>query len=451
MHSFFRFPFLVLLLLAAIPPCSALAQDSMEENPATSLGVLTPFEEYEATAIAIPAFDRDDNAPVEWQTVPRIIRRDLELSGLFNVTPDKQAWVNSQNLRDVRGNKGIDFAAWSGEGFELLLMGRVRIMGDNVVEVTGYLWDVESKSRLFGKSFRGPADQLRLVTHQLSDEIVRAVKSMDGVARTQILFVNEQIPGIKEAALMDADGFNQRLLTNYGKIVTVPAWGANGTEFYYTSYHGNRANVYGQQFLDGGTWKIAAYGGTNHAPQWCAANERLVMVLSKDGNSEIYTCKRDGSDLKRVTESRATEGSPTWSPDGSKIAFASDEAGGIHLFVVNADGTGKRRLTSKGGWNDAPSWSPDGKRIAFVSRIGGKNDIYVLDADGSPDSYRRLTKDVGNNESPDWAPNSRHLVFSSDRSGKKQIYIMLDDGSNQRVLTGSGFSNTVPEWGPYPG
>ncbi len=408
-----------------------------------------PTYQYQKSTIAVVRFNNTDTA-LETETLPRIIRNDLDLSGLFQMPPD-QLKVNRQNLIDHRRNS-IDWDFWRGEKIDYYCMGSARQQG-NELRVNVLVYDIASRRQVLNREFSGTVDRLRDLAHQISDAIILQLKGIEGVCRTKLLFVTEQAPGVREIAIMDWDGFDARKVTNFGSIATGPVWGANGTEMYFTAYQGNRARIYGMQLLPDGAmkfhpgqmWTIASYGGTNHSPAWSNTARRVAMVLSRDGNSEIYTAGRDGKGLLRLTRTRATEGSPTWSPDGSQVAYTSNESGAVHLYLANADGSNKRRITSQGSWNDAVSWSPDGRRLAFVSRRQGVNDIYLFDLD--QDSVRRLTMNQGNNESPAWAPNGTHIAFSSDRSGRYQIYLMLDDGSNQRPLTNSG-RNTMPDWSP---
>ncbi|MDX2175496.1 MAG: hypothetical protein SF028_03390 [Candidatus Sumerlaeia bacterium] len=430
---------LLLCLFATLAP--APAQDAVD------LGVIKPRALYTKSSIMVAPFNVEDNVGVNIETLPRVIRRDLELTGLFKFPADTVE-ANRQNLRDGRGGT-VDFAAWEAMGVEQYLMGRVAREGGNM-RVRVLLYDIATRSLIFERFFTDTAAEERRLAHRISDEVVLYVKGMQGFAQTKMLFVNEQVRGVKEIAIVDSDGFNPRALTRFGSICSSPEWGARGTEFYYGSYAGNRARLMGQQLTSGSQWVIAAYGGTNHSPAWSEAAGRLLMVLSKDGNSEIYTANREGGGLRRLSTSKATEGSAVWSPDGSRIAFASDEAGGVQIFLMGADGSGRQRLTPKGSWNDAPSWSPDGKRIAFVSRSGGRSDIYVYDFEAAePQRFRRLTQNQGDNASPSWAPGGRHIAFASNRSGQWQVYLMLDDGTNQQQITTIG-QNRQPDWGPAP-
>ena len=433
----------LLALLLCLLACAvkAPAQDTVD------LGVIKPRAFHSKSTIMVAPFNVEDNVGVNIETLPRVIRRDLELTGFFKFPADTVE-ANRQNLRDGRGGS-VDFAAWQAMGVEQYLMGRVARQGDSMT-VRVLLYDIANRSLIFERRFTDLASEERRLAHRISDEVVLYVKGSQGFAQTKLLFINEQVRGVKEVAVVDSDGFNPRALTRFGSICASPEWGARGTEFYYGTYAGNRARILGQQLSSGAQWVIAAYGGTNHSPSWNESTGRLLMVLSKDGNSEIYTANREGGALRRLTTTKAPEGSAVWSPDGSRIAFASDEAGGVQIFLMNADGSGRKRLTPKGSWNDAPAWSPDGSKIAFVSRSGGRSDIYVYDFE-APEAqrFRRLTQNQGDNASPTWAPGSEHIAFASNRTGQWQIYLMLDDGTNQQQITTIG-QNRQPDWGPVP-
>ncbi len=443
--------FLLLAMIAVAPlraqtrppaPRPATAQPVLE-------GIVKPTPLYQRTKIAIPFFDVE-NVPLETETLSRIIRRDLELSGYFQILDAQEA--NRQNLTDVRRQE-VDWAKWTRLGVDHYLMGKCQKgqkPGD--VTVTTLLYDIPSKSRVFGKQFYGTTSNYRDVAHQISDEVVKYIKGADGIARTRLTYVTDRTgQGIKEVAVMDADGFgqNEPPLTRHGKLCVAPTWGANGTEVYFTSYRDYNPDLYGVTVDGTKEWQISRRPGLNTLADWCPRLARIVLVLSKDGNSELYTCDRTGQNLRRLTTSRYIESSPSWSPDGSMIAFTSDrDSGSPQVYVMNSNGTAVRRLTRQGGWNDAPVWSPKGDKIAFVSRsVDGRFDIYTCSITGENSTWRRLTMGQGDNEAPTWASDGRHIAFASNRTGKWQVYLMLDDGSNQHQLTFLG-GNQQPSWGP---
>ena len=69
----------------------------------------------------------------------------------------------------------------------------------------------------------------------------------------------------------------------------------------------------------------------------------------------------NGTDLRRLTESRADDRSPTWSPDGRHIAFTSDRSNPAEheneIYVIEPDGGELRRLTANDVWDLEPDWS----------------------------------------------------------------------------------------------
>ena len=90
-----------------------------------SIGTVRPFREYEPTTIAVPAFGHDNSAPLGYDTMPRVIRRDLVLSGFFSM-PANQDRVTALNVQDVR-EKTIRFDRWSELGAKHLLMADVKV------------------------------------------------------------------------------------------------------------------------------------------------------------------------------------------------------------------------------------------------------------------------------------------------------------------------------------
>ena len=79
---------------------------------------------------------------------------------------------------------------------------------------------------------------------------------------------------------------------------------------------------------------------------------------------------------------------PSWAPDGTRLAFMTWRNGRTELFTMKADGSDQRKLmdVERGDAID-PRWSPDGTRIAFVHMPEGMNGrparICTVGADGA--------------------------------------------------------------------
>jgi len=72
-------------------------------------------------------------------------------------------------------------------------------------------------------------------------------------------------------------------------------------------------------------------------PCWSPDGLKIAFASNREGSgrAEIYIMRTDGSELRKVTNDpgRATE--PAWSPDGSKIAFTSNRDGNNEVYVIN--------------------------------------------------------------------------------------------------------------------
>jgi Tol biopolymer transport system component len=178
---------------------------------------------------------------------------------------------------------------------------------------------------------------------------------------------------------------------------------------------------------------------------------KMVFNSGVDNRPQIYIMDENGSNWKRLTDSKYYDLAPKLSPDGTKIAFASNRIGGNYqVYVMNADGSNQAILTSNianSMGESAPSWSPDGTKIAFVS-ISAFNsiwDLYIMNADGT--NPTRITNNALA-ESPSWSPDGAKIAFASKRDGHYEIYVMNIDGSNQTRLTNNSEGNVNPSWSP---
>ena len=238
--------------------------------------------------------------------------------------------------------------------------------------------------------------------------------------QAQIAFSSER-DGNWEIYVMDADGENQRRLTNNRRDDRDPSWSPDGQRIAFTS-SGKVVNV-----------NVVGV----HPPP----------VVGEP--PQIYVMDADGKNQQRLTNNDFAEWEPSWSPDGKRIAFTSSGAmdtWGWHIYVVDADGKNQHILTNNDFHDWYPSWSPDGKRIAFISWRDEKGyDIYVMDADGG--NQQRLTRNASPDTDPSWSPDGQRIVFVSHRDGNKEIYVMNADGARQaRRRTKDGSDDTDPAW-----
>jgi TolB protein len=368
--------------------------------------------------------------------IAAIARDDLDFSGWFDVV--------DEGLYDLvpPPDGGVErYEDWISIGADALV--RVQSAEPGLrVDMQARLYDNASGSLLFARRYGGKEELLRLVAHQLSDDLVRHYTGRPGVSMTRIAFSSKHGDG-KEIYLMDYDGRRIRRITTTGTINISPVWSPRGDELAYVSWRGKQPGIYVMD-SQGKLGNLPTIGGElSAAPDWSPDGRKLVYSSDIDGNTELYIIDRASGRNSRLTRSPAIDTAPAYSPNGREIAFTSDRSGSPQIYVMDAEGLNVRRISWSGSYNDSAAWSPNGDLLAYASRIDGRFDIVVLDV--ASDRLKRLTWGEGNNENPRWSPDGRHIVFSSNRAGTYDIYTMRSDGSDVRRLTRGGNCFT-PDW-----
>ncbi|MCS7090016.1 MAG: LpqB family beta-propeller domain-containing protein [Verrucomicrobiota bacterium] len=334
-----------------------------------------------------------------------VLQFDLEVAGFRITAPDSAQY-------ELKGGR-------TGAGLEGSLLDRI------------------ARVALFARAYNGGT--LRQQAHALADDVVLAVTGRRGIAQTRIAFKVER-GGTSEIYVSDYDGFGARPVTQDQSLVAAPCWVPGQSVLYYTSYKGGNPDILRHDLTTGRRQIVAAHPGLNTSAAVSPDGTRLAMILSKDGATELYVARADGTGLQRLTFSREDESSPTWSADGQWICFATRQNGRRLLARLPASGGTLQRMQTTGVSNPSePDWSPDGKWIAFTAQMGGF-EICVVPADGGSATV------LVSGEDPSWAPNSRTIVFTR-RQGDRRVLSLLDVATRQvkDVARVSG-NSSQPTW-----
>jgi TolB protein len=194
---------------------------------------------------------------------------------------------------------------------------------------------------------------------------------------------------------------------------------------------------------------LAAASGPARATYPGATNGRIAFGIRVDGNTDVYSVRPDGQDLRRLTTDPGFDACAAYSADGRRIAYCSGQGGGpVQVWTMKQNGTDKQQVTHMSGVAIFPDYSPDGSEIVFAAQPAGATarNIYVVPSDGG--TPQQLTT-VGNNVYPAFSPDGSKIVFTSNRTGTSQVYVMNADGSGQTQLTFDlQPKDQVPDWSP---
>jgi TolB protein len=372
------------------------------------------------------------------QEAQEIVRRGLEIFGLFNVLNPASF---PQDLQ--REGMGFSSALWSQVGAQGVVKLRVAREGSGVV-MEGRVYQVgRGEVSLLNRTYRGPA--LRPLLSTWTNDVIEFFTGTRGVFGSRIAFA---LSGRQsEIGSVGADGSENRLATNMGAECLMPAYSPDGTRLAFTSYLRGTADLWIAPAAGGRARTLSRRPGMNSGAAWTRDGRDLFVTMSFEGNAELYRISgQDGRVVNRLTRSAFIDMSATPSPDGSQIAFVSDRGGSPQIYLMPASGGDPRRLTFQGGNNTTPRWSPraDKPQIAFTGRDEtGVFDVFIYDLKSK--NIERVTQNQGSNQSPDWSPDGRLLVYASSRGG---LFVMNPETRRETQIY-KGRVNS-PSWGPAP-
>ncbi len=378
--------------------------------------------------------------------IPRIIGRDLDLSGVFEVM-DPGGYIETPGK--CGSPEQLVYSDWSVIGVEGLVRGVVTFDGARL-RVQMFLHDVQRQKVLLGKEYEGDITQVPAIAHRFANEVYRMFTGEEGVFGTQIAY-SSKVGRFRELFLMDMDGSNVRQLTNDRALAVSPSWDPIGKTLVFTSYMNRVPDLYLLNVSQRVKRQVTRGNALELGARFSSDGSKLLTSINDDGRSRIVLMNLDGTIVQSLTPvSRGIDVSPVWSPDQRQVAFCSNRGGGPQIYVMGADGSSPKRISYvNSNYCTSPAWSPKGDRIAYVCRSDGGFNIFVSDLGGL--NPLQLTS-VGDNEDPDWAPNGKYIVFSSTlgRGFVKSIALMKDDGSSIKKLTTARIGDMEPRWGPLP-
>lgn len=395
--------------------------------------------------IALPQLCEKSGSTSAAREIPRVMARDLSLSGYFEVL-NPESYIEAPGK--CAGPDGFAYSDWTVIGVEGLVRGVVTSAADGSVRVQLYLHDVQNQQVVLGKEYSGDETQVPRMAHKFANEVVRFFTGEAGVFGTQISF-SSRIGRFKELFVMDMDGSNVRQLTNDKSLALSAAWDRPGRSLIYTSYRQRVPDLFMIDVTSRKARPLTQGPDMELGARFSHDGTRLVASVSQSQDSDIVLLNSQGQIVRRLTPPNgAIDVSPDWSPDDSKLVFCSNRAGGPQIYVMGAGGENPHRISFvRANYCTSPRWSPKGDKIAFVCRADAGFQIFVTDADGG--NALQLTS-AGSNEDPDWSPDGRYLVFAST-FGQRQgfsLALMRADGSGMKRLTTSRGGDFQPNWGP---
>lgn len=256
-----------------------------------------------------------------------------------------------------------------------------------------------------------------------------------GYFASHLAFVAEG-SGAKEIVVSDLFGGEAKQITHDHALSLSPRWSPDGSRILYTSFfRGGFPDIFQISLNPFQRTTFASFRGTNTGGRYSPNGQRVAMVLSGTGSSEIWVANARGGTPVRLTRSDAVKSSPCWSPDGGRLVFAMEP--GPQLYVMSTSGGYPQRLHSGYAYTAEPDWSrADPNKIACTVLSGGYQ-IAVYDL--SKGSASVVSHAPFDGIEPSWLPDGRHLVYTA-RDRRTSVLCILDTetGKSTPITTNGG-------------
>jgi TolB protein len=351
-----------------------------------------------------------------------VVRRDMELSGQFELLDD-----NAAPPGPFTHTSPLDLAAWRGRGAEYVLRvfsrpapnnsARTELIGDAYLTPSpAQAAAQKAHTAALGDAAADPADpkpafhamvptvttEIRAAAHRLVDQLLGGLTGRPGGFASEMTYV-EKVGRWRRVFSVDADGFNLRAVGPMDATALSPALGPGGQLFYALSADYSPFRLV---FGPTATPVPLTVPGSIMGLAFSADHTRMALSVMDEGRSDLWVGE-NGSLQAMSTPPFANH--PVFGPLG-KIAYVA----GTPVQRVYIDG---KPISPPGFMASAPVFcdTPQGLLVVYTVGVGSGADIIATDTHGG--SIRRLTQREGANTYGACSPDGRLVAFFS--TGKK--------------------------------
>ena len=279
---------------------------------------------------------------------------------------------------------------------------------------------------------RGVRQTSNAITQLTTDPAVdvRPAWSPDG---RQIAFQSNRAGGNYHIYLMNADGSQQRALTQGKPDDRHPSWTPDGKSILFDSDNGTLEEIWSVNIADGALKQITHIGALSSFPAASPDGQRISFYVYQNESLNLWTARIDGSDAKPLTRDLASASnnqctfachSAAWSPDNQSLVYTDGTQDVI--WMVQSDGSNPRDIIPFNNEIDHFPWFlPDG-RLGFITEhvepSRAWTDAWAFDF---KTQARTLIQGSMSMQGPiSWNADNTKVLFHSPRSGNFDIYLI---------------------------
>lgn len=176
----------------------------------------------------------------------------------------------------------------------------------------------------------------------------------------QIIFVhNDPLVGdVADIWKSDIKGEKPVLLTKDAKFKYHPAFSLKGDKIVFAKTENSRRHIWVMDADGQNQRNVTDMESIDVAPSFSPDGEHILFASDKikDDNFELFLSDLEGKKLTQITNNPGLDTNPCFSPDGKKIAFVSNRSGSQQIWVIQSDGSNPIALTQGPVESIDPSW-----------------------------------------------------------------------------------------------
>lgn len=111
-------------------------------------------------------------------------------------------------------------------------------------------------------------------------------------------------------------------------------WSPDGTQIVFASKRDGNVELYLADADGGNQRRLTQNRKLDYFPDWSPDGRRIAFAVMED--RAIYIMDADGSHEQRLTYQGNAE-NPTWSPDGTWIAYQSSKDGDFEIYAIDVE------------------------------------------------------------------------------------------------------------------
>jgi TolB protein len=394
-----------------------------DESVLGELLITGDVQEHVTPLAVLPSLSPD----LEDVIVRGVVRRDLELSGMFKVLPDDKAPEGLYGFDDP-----VDVKAWSKLGAEVIIKVAARQNEPGTIKIYGLCYFLShGKDPVYEKTLIVKKENVRVTAHRITDALLGAITGREGGFSSHLTF-SAQWGKNPSVYAVDADGHNIRALTAPTDTSIAPFWGPNGTLFY------SRSRNYGPFQLvehEGPGPKQLPFKTSVYSAAFSPDHKKLAVAVANPLGSSVYVGKADGSNMQQVSNTEVAT-HPIFSPSGKLAWVGGGGQNTGHRVFVDGKAVSPPSFSAA-----APIFcdTEDGVFLIYAVAVGRGQDLVMSNETGG--NLARLTQGEGSNSYPACSPDGRLLAFFSDRGKEQGLFIKsLKSGRTQKISTRLGMS-----------